>query len=577
MSEIFALILDMGAVSAVVIAVILLLRAVCPRLRGRAGRAIWIAVGIRLLIPVTFAEYFKRLFPKSGVEVITHANEVVRRTVPITRIRSAVLAVPQSAVSQSVVPQQQAVRTVVADAVTEAAFNPRTLIPMLWLIGIALIVGFAVYRLIKLSRKLSEATIYEKNIYRTEAASTPFIYGLVHPKIYVPYAISDEEIPYALMHERQHIKKNDHIAKLIGFIITAIYWFNPLVYAAYAMFCRDIELACDERVISDMEKSERRRYSSALLSCSTAGQSGASGACHVAFAEVGVKERIVRIMKYTKPTKISRFITIVLSAVLMAALIILPMGCANSEANDNGTEAEVATTEATATTETAAEVSVNSNMEEASEDTLISQNSENSDATSDSDQIAAYKFDDGRVLKEYENDFGHYMQLYETNGTVADIHSDDGIGIERLVNSDGSISMFGKFESDILCDTLMLFNVNDSNCTEVKAKCTEGTLLKFTEDDIIYGYDNPPCNDEIYDGNFLCWTYQNTSYAGSCCGDAAIEVEVYGEEDNLLYTGTINISALGSDNYHMKLYTFSSEDFAMEINEYGDIVLTHIG
>lgn len=153
------------------------------------------------------------------------------------------------------------------------------------------------YWLVK--RRVATATLLRENIKQSERVSTPFVLGIFRPVIYLPYHLAEEDLAYVVAHERAHIGRRDHWWKPLGFALLCVYWFNPLLWLAYVLLCRDMEGACDEAVIETMGLEDRRGYSTALLHCGVRRRSIA--ACPLAFGEVGVKQRVTSVMNYTKP------------------------------------------------------------------------------------------------------------------------------------------------------------------------------------------------------------------------------------------------------------------------------------
>ena len=187
---------------------------------------------------------------------------------------------------------------------------------MIWLFGMLLILGYAVFSYISIRKKTRESISLEneKNVFICDEIDTPFILGIFKPAIYLPSGLDDETIRNVLFHEKAHIKRLDHLRKQLGFLILAVYWFNPLVWVSYALFCKDIELACDEKVIRHMSLEEKKSYANSLLLCST--HKRLVLAYPLAFGEVGVGTRVKQIFNYRKPT----FWLIVLLAIACVAL-----------------------------------------------------------------------------------------------------------------------------------------------------------------------------------------------------------------------------------------------------------------
>ncbi len=155
--------------------------------------------------------------------------------------------------------------------------------------------------------------ILRDNIYQSENAASPFVLGIVKPKIYLPYSVDGGSLAYVIAHEQAHIRRRDHWWKPLGFLLLTIHWFNPLLWLSYILLCRDIELACDEKVIREMGNAQRADYTQALVACSVSRRSIA--ACPLAFGEVGVKERVKSVMNYKKPA----FWIVLASIVICAA------------------------------------------------------------------------------------------------------------------------------------------------------------------------------------------------------------------------------------------------------------------
>ncbi len=178
----------------------------------------------------------------------------------------------------------------------------QTVYPILswvWVAGMILMLTYTAVSYFLLRKRMEEATNLRDNIWQCEQVDSPFVLGFIKPRIYLPYAITDSDMANVIAHERSHIQRKDHWWKPIGFLLLSLHWFNPVLWVAYILLCRDIEAACDEKVIKHMEKDEMRAYSTALLHCSV--HRHRIAACPLAFGEVGVKERIKRVMNYKKP------------------------------------------------------------------------------------------------------------------------------------------------------------------------------------------------------------------------------------------------------------------------------------
>lgn len=170
---------------------------------------------------------------------------------------------------------------------------------IVWAVGLAVLFGIALLGYLRVRRTLREAVLWGDNIWFCDHVRSPFILGIFRPGIYLPSDIGQEQMDYVLAHEQAHLKRKDHIWKALGYLLLAVYWFNPLVWAAYILLCRDIEAACDEKVIRNLDIGARKAYSRALLSCSL--QRRMVMVYPLAFGEVGVKERVRSVLRYKKP------------------------------------------------------------------------------------------------------------------------------------------------------------------------------------------------------------------------------------------------------------------------------------
>ena len=169
----------------------------------------------------------------------------------------------------------------------------------MWLIGLAAMLAYALVSYLRLRRRVRASIPLRENIYVCDEVASPFILGIVRPRIYLPSALDEAQWGSVLSHERAHLARHDHWWKPLGFALLAVYWFNPLLWLAYTLLCRDIELACDERALCGMDAGQIKDYSSALLACSVPRRMIA--ACPLAFGEVGVGARVKNALRYKKP------------------------------------------------------------------------------------------------------------------------------------------------------------------------------------------------------------------------------------------------------------------------------------
>lgn len=189
---------------------------------------------------------------------------------------------------------------------------------VLWLLGMVLLLGYGVFSCIRVKWMVKNAIPYEDNIWLCEGLQTPFLFGWRHPQIYLPTNLDENRMKYVILHEKAHIARGDNYFKLIGYLLLSVYWFNPLVWIAYVAFCKDVERACDERVIGGLDGDGRKGYAEALLECSVDRKFTVSNP--LAFGEMDVKKRIIGIMKYKKPGKW-------LIAIAMLLCVVAVAGC----------------------------------------------------------------------------------------------------------------------------------------------------------------------------------------------------------------------------------------------------------
>lgn len=184
----------------------------------------------------------------------------------------------------------------------------------LWLIGIAAMLLYTIISYVLIYRKTKPSILLKDNIYICDNIETPFILGVIKPKIYIPSYMNEEDMKFVIAHEKAHLKRKDQLWKPLGFVLLSLYWINPVMWIAYILLCRDIELACDEKVIKEMGVDIKKPYSQALINCSVPRK--AIAACPLAFGEVGVKDRIKSVLNYKKPA-----FWVIVTAVLASAVV----------------------------------------------------------------------------------------------------------------------------------------------------------------------------------------------------------------------------------------------------------------
>lgn len=287
MSELFLKIVNMSISASYIVLAVLLLRFALKKAPKWITVLLWGIVAIRLICPFSI-ESVLSLIPSAETfspEIMIESTPSINTGIPI--INNTLNPV----IGESLAPRP-----------VESANPLQIIIPIvaaIWLVGIAAMLIYTLVSYVRLVRKVGTAVLYKDNIYQSENVISPFVLGIIKPKVYLPFNMNEEAMSHVIAHEQAHISRRDHLWKPIGFLLLTIHWFNPLMWLAYIMLCRDIELACDERVVRELDTDARANYSEALLSCSV--NRGMIAACPLAFGEVGVKERVKTVLSYKKP------------------------------------------------------------------------------------------------------------------------------------------------------------------------------------------------------------------------------------------------------------------------------------
>ena len=287
MNEFFLKIINMSISASWLIFAVLILRLVLKKAPKWVNVLLWGIVAIRLICPFSF---------ESALSLIPSAETFPKK----------IISGPSFDVQSGITPVDNRINDYLGDryfeGVTVPANNGNTIMTILtivWTIGILLLVAYTVISYWRLHREIDTAVRYKDNIFQSENVSSPFVLGLIKPRIYLPFKLDGQDMEHVVAHEQAHIRRKDHWWKPLGFLLLTIHWFNPLMWLAYVLLCRDIELACDEKVIKGLSNEQRADYMQALVACSVNRRMIA--ACPLAFGEVGVKERVKSVMNYKKP------------------------------------------------------------------------------------------------------------------------------------------------------------------------------------------------------------------------------------------------------------------------------------
>ena len=288
MSVIFLKLLNLSISASWLVLVVLVLRLVLKRAPKWVDVLLWGMVALRLMLPFSI-ESALSLIPSAE----TLSPEVVQFD-PAPTITSGV-----ELIDNAVNPSLSESFAAAPLASVNLLYVWTYLAGWVWLIGLAAMLLYALVSYLRLRRRVSASIPLRENIYVCDEVASPFILGILRPRIYLPSALDEAQRGSVLSHERAHLARRDHWWKPLGFALLAVYWFNPLLWLAYTLLCRDIELACDERVLCGMDAGQVKDYSSALLACSVPRRMLA--ACPLAFGEVGVGARVKNALRYKKP------------------------------------------------------------------------------------------------------------------------------------------------------------------------------------------------------------------------------------------------------------------------------------
>ncbi len=287
MEAVFLKILNMSITASWIVLAVIVVRFLQKKAPRWITVLMWGLVGIRLVCPFSLESIFS-LIPSA---------ETVPSNIPYTNTPT---------IHSGVAVLNSAVNPILSESFAPAAgasVNPMQVITfaasIIWIVGIAAMLGYTAVSYLRIRKKVREAVPFQENIWLCDHVDTPFILGIIWPRIFLPSAMREQDMKYVIAHEKAHLKRHDHWWKSLGFLLLTIYWFHPILWIAYVLLCRDIELACDEKVIRAMGTENKKPYSDTLINCSVPRR--AIAACPLAFGEVNVKERVKSVLNYKKP------------------------------------------------------------------------------------------------------------------------------------------------------------------------------------------------------------------------------------------------------------------------------------
>ena len=303
MNSLFTSVLEISWQAGLIALAVMAVRPLLRRAPRRAVCMLWLLVALRLLLPA-------RLTVESPVSLQQPESPPLQAYQELRQQEKVYVSAP---------PEQ---RLEMAGPAAAQGFALLDQLPAIWLTGVGCMALYMALSLLRMRWRLRAAPRIQDNVYRCTDWSTPFVLGVLAPRIYVPETVSEQDFPQVLAHERCHIRRWDHVWKPLAFLLLAVNWFNPVLWAAYVLLGRDMERACDEMVLKNATPSQRAAYSRALVAC--AAQPKMAAVCPLAFGEVAVKERVKNVLNYKKPALWAVILLVVAAAIIGACLLTKP-------------------------------------------------------------------------------------------------------------------------------------------------------------------------------------------------------------------------------------------------------------
>ena len=303
MNSLFTSVLEISWQAGLIALAVMAVRPLLRRAPRRAVCMLWLLVALRLLLPA-------RLTVESPVSLQQPESPPIQAYQELRQQEKVYVSAP---------PEQ---RLEMAGPAAAQGFALLDQLPAIWLTGVGCMALYMALSLLRMRWRLRAAPRIQDNVYRCTDWSTPFVLGVLAPRIYVPETVSEQDFPQVLAHERCHIRRWDHVWKPLAFLLLAVNWFNPVLWAAYVLLGRDMERACDEMVLKNATPIQRAAYSRALVAC--AAQPKMAAVCPLAFGEVAVKERVKNVLNYKKPALWAVILLVVAAAIIGVCLLTRP-------------------------------------------------------------------------------------------------------------------------------------------------------------------------------------------------------------------------------------------------------------
>lgn len=310
----FTTVLNMSITASFIALGVILVRLMLRKMPKIFSYALWSAVFIRLVFPVSFTSIFSLL------TVIKPATQQTTGAIAYVPYNMGLMQTPGIDIGVNGI--NKAVNSSLPQAVQTASVNPMqiamAILSIAWVVGVALLILYSVISYLKVINNVKTSTLVRDNIFETDRIVTPFVCGFIKPKIYIPTDISQNELPYILAHEKVHIKRLDYLIKPFAFLVLSVHWFNPLMWLSFYLMSKDLEMSCDESVLKRFGDETRVNYSQSLLALATGKRQLISGS-PLAFGESNTKARIKNVLSYKKPP----FWVVVVALIITFALVIL--------------------------------------------------------------------------------------------------------------------------------------------------------------------------------------------------------------------------------------------------------------
>lgn len=291
---------------------------------------LWCAVALRLVVPISIESAWSLTPDMSSVIDVSGLTE---RTEVWEQGDTADIVSPKG---NATVGETESDKTDVNRQDFDKQDTVFAILPYIWASGVVSMLLYLLVSYLRLRSRVKTAVHLQENVWQSEYVDSPFVLGILRPQIYIPYHLNEEAYEYVLSHEEAHLSRKDHWIKAIAFLILGVHWFNPFVWLSYALLCKDIELACDECVTQKMNENEKKKYALALLNCS--GKQHIFTACPISFGEVGVKERVVRVKAYKKPSVWITGLIVVACTIVVSCFVTSPKTGAAQDIETDGTD-----------------------------------------------------------------------------------------------------------------------------------------------------------------------------------------------------------------------------------------------